>query len=111
MHYDALFKSCIAALNRRQLRWKLIREEEKTATEYTLSFGNGGITEEGRGCFFHGIQELEAFLAGIDPGTTVTDNFGSLADEVMIREFTGRDVCRTRYREHGKTAARPYSLP
>lgn len=88
VNYDALFKSCIAALNRRQLRWKLIREEEKTATEYTLSFGNGGITEEGRGCFFHGIPELDAFLAGIDPGTTVTDNFGSLADEVMIREFT-----------------------
>ena len=88
VHYDALFKNCVAALNRKQLRWKLIREDETAKTDYTLSFGNGGITEEKSGQFFGSVTEFEAFLPGITCGTTVTDLSGTLADDVMIREFT-----------------------
>lgn len=88
VNYDRLFKNCVDALNRRQLRWRLIRENEPSRTEFILSFGNGGITEEKSGRYFRSITELDEFLSEIDPGTTVTDSDGRLDNSVMIREFT-----------------------
>lgn len=87
-HYDALFKECIDALNARQLGWKLIRETDRSDTEYTLRFGDGGITEEQSGRFFPDISALDAFLSGLTPVITVTGKNGKTAERLRLKAFT-----------------------
>lgn len=87
--YDFLMKDCIELFGKNQIQWKLLREDEKSDTNITVSFTPYGILEENTGEYFKTAADM--FAAVRDKLTreiTVTEKSGVLARDVFVRTYT-----------------------
>ena len=86
--YDFVLKECVEALGKNQVQWKLIREDEVSDTDITVSFGPIGILEENSGVYY---GEVADFISAVSPkfkrDITVRERSGVLADDVFVRTY------------------------
>ena len=87
--YDFLMKDCIEILGKNQIQWKLLREDEASDTNITISFGPNGILEENTGEYYKTAADLFAVVGNkLTREITVTEKSGVLARDVFVRTYT-----------------------
>ncbi len=87
--YDFQMKDCIELFGKNQIQWKLLREDEASDTNITVSFTPYGILEENTGVYFSTAADLFAAVADkLTREITVTEKSGVLARDVFVRTYT-----------------------